>query len=379
MADIKVPKLNSNDEQYILTEWLAADGADVRIGDPIAIIETSKAANELTCQWSGILQRCLPDMTVCRQGDIIARISAGSQCAQAADQGAPDGDDEGKPDLAIAVTDSARDLMLEHGLSIADVAKPNMRLIRLAHVRSVLDQDEGSSDQQGLELSRHQLAVAQVVSRSHSTIPSAFLALKALATWIPSSGQASASVRPGIPERVIGAVAASASSFPLMFAHVSDDLRLGTATSVDVGVTIDVGGGLVIPVIRRADQMSAAEISAALMALRVQARRNRLDDAQLAGARIIVALQQEPGVIVSMPIVYPGTVCTVSVGALDWEVVLGDTGPRQQAWFTLGIAYDHRVVNGREVAAFLTEVREYLGNHGGASDLDQSGPTGGAA
>jgi 2-oxoglutarate dehydrogenase E2 component (dihydrolipoamide succinyltransferase) len=179
-----------------------------------------------------------------------------------------------------------------------------------------------------------------------------------------------------MPEHVIRAIAAAASSFPVMFARVSEKLRLYPATSVDIGITVDVGTGLTTPVIRGANEKTIAEISAALVYLRVRAKRNKLSDDDLRGARIIVALQQEPGVMISMPIVYPGMVCTVSVGAVDWEVVLDGPGLRQQAWFTLGISYDHRVVNGQDAAAFLTDIRKHLMAQATESEANSGKPMG---
>jgi 2-oxoglutarate dehydrogenase E2 component (dihydrolipoamide succinyltransferase) len=382
MADVKVPMLNSNDEQYILIEWLAADGTTVATGDPIAVIETSKAANELTCQRSGVLRRLIPAMAVCRQGDVIAQISGTPQPMVVKEQETEDVTDGASPDPAIVLTDAARDFMREHGLSISDMITSGMatsgrRLIRLTDVKSALGRAESSCGEQGDELPRQQQAVARVVSKSHATIPSAFLAFKVSAPWITRSrGVPLDTATGGIPDHVISAVAAAANSFPIMFAHVSEDLRLTPAKSVDIGVTVDIGKGLTVPVVRRADEKSVTEISAALMALRVRARRGKLSDEDLTGARIVVALQQEPGVMISTPIVYPGTVCSVSVGALDWEVVLDDTGLRQQAWFTLGISYDHRVVNGREAAAFLAEVRDCLAARGAEREDRGAGPAG---
>ncbi len=45
---MKVPKLNNNDDSYVLVEWLVATGAEVKEGDLIAVLETSKSAEEVT-------------------------------------------------------------------------------------------------------------------------------------------------------------------------------------------------------------------------------------------------------------------------------------------------------------------------------------------
>lgn len=362
MAEVVIPVLNSNDEEYVLTEWVVADGVCVRPGEVIAIIETSKAATELTCTEAGALRHLIPAMTGCRPGEVVARTfptqptdTTAQESAHAPAVPADHGES------AVTVTAAALALMRQHDLSAADVARPGMRLIRRVDVESALKRTAPSDMAPGDPLPRHQQAVARVVSKSHATVPSAFLAIKAPAPWVPRPGQKhqTSAVNAGVTELVIKAVAAAASEFPLMFAQVLESLRTTAATSVDIGVTIDLGRGLSIPAIRQADLKSVAQIAGALAALRVRAMRGKLTDADMGKPCIVVALQQEPGVILSVPVIYPGNVCAISVGALDWGLIVGDSSqPVLQASFTLGISYDHRVVNGRDAALFLAHVRD---------------------
>ena len=56
MSDILVPKLSNNDTEYILVEWAVEDGKPVRSGDPVATVETSKAAEELVAEADGYIR-----------------------------------------------------------------------------------------------------------------------------------------------------------------------------------------------------------------------------------------------------------------------------------------------------------------------------------
>jgi 2-oxoglutarate dehydrogenase E2 component (dihydrolipoamide succinyltransferase) len=364
VADVAIPVLNCNDEHYVLTEWLAADGRQVEAGEPIAVIETSKAASELTCTQPGRLQHLVPAMATCWPGDVVARTLPVQQADEAADAQGQESAIPADPSTpAVLMTNAARELMQRHGLSATQLTRPGMRLIRLADVEAIVSEHAPLGASPGDRLARKQQAVARIVSKSHATIPSAFLALKVPAPWIP--GQARADQQPaahaGVPELVISAVAATASAFPIMFVQVSSDLRIIPAASIDVGVTIDVGSGLTVPVIRHADEKNVTEIAAALLALRVQSMRGKLSDDDLREPCIVVALQQEPGVIVSVPVVYPGNVCAISIGALEWELAMEfSSAPVPRAWFSLGISYDHRVVNGRDAALFLTGIRDRI-------------------
>ena len=359
MAEVLIPVLNANDEEYVLTERLVPDGAQVRAGDTIAVIETSKAASDLVCDEPGVLHWLAEVMSNCRPGQPVARIAAlGSAVPERCEPGHANAQGQS----GITITKAARDLMRQHGISAAQVAESGKKLVRVAEVEAIIRQGTAVAAT-GPALQRHQLAVARAVTRSHATIPGAFLALKVEAPWVtvPDTSAQPATVTPGVAELVIGSVAATAGAFPVMFARVAEDLTLTSPESIDIGVTVDLGMGLTIPAIPAADSKNVGDIAVALMAMRMKARRGKLTNEDLGDPCIVVALEQEAGVAFSIPIVYPGNVCALSIGALAWEIVLGPAGqlvPR--ACFQLGISYDHRVVNGRDAALFASAIRDHL-------------------
>ncbi|NUS11566.1 MAG: pyruvate dehydrogenase, partial [Streptomyces sp.] len=83
MAELLVPKLNNNDTEYVLTDWLVKDGEQVGAGEPVAVVETSKAAEELEAGASGTLRHLLAAGARCRPGEVIAGIDDGTPAAPA--------------------------------------------------------------------------------------------------------------------------------------------------------------------------------------------------------------------------------------------------------------------------------------------------------
>ncbi|MEE3922659.1 biotin/lipoyl-containing protein [Micromonospora sp. BRA006-A] len=71
---VDVPRLNPNDDSYVLLEWLVADGATVEAGEPVAAVETSKAIEELAATQAGVLRQDVAAGADCAR----ARPSAGS-------------------------------------------------------------------------------------------------------------------------------------------------------------------------------------------------------------------------------------------------------------------------------------------------------------
>ncbi|WP_344929580.1 biotin/lipoyl-containing protein, partial [Streptosporangium carneum] len=76
MADIRVPKLNNNDTEYLVVAWLVEDGKPVREGEPVAVLETSKAADELEAEESGYLHHVAALNAWIAPGAVLARITA---------------------------------------------------------------------------------------------------------------------------------------------------------------------------------------------------------------------------------------------------------------------------------------------------------------
>jgi 2-oxoglutarate dehydrogenase E2 component (dihydrolipoamide succinyltransferase) len=390
MSEVTIPVLNSTDDSYVLVEWLVPEGAGVSAGDVLALIETSKAVTELVAADSGCLSHRISALSTCRPGQVAGDLSAvssggpappGSQPASAGPQAgagpasapAPGGSAEVPApggSAEVVVTRPAQALMDAHGLTADAVAGLGKGLIRRSDVAALITGAGSAVGPAGglasgpLSLPAHQQAVARAVSQSHASIPSAFTVIKVDAAELlrrqELAGRQAAGFI-GIPEFVIKAVAGTSADFPVCFAGIGDDLTVTAAGSIDIGVTIDVGTGLYVPVIRAADTLDFAAIAARMMYFRTRAMRGQLSERDLAGPRLILSLHQARGIMLALPIIYPGQACTLSLAAVDQELRLGPSGQvTQHSYFYLGMCYDHRVINGREAAAFLSAVRDRL-------------------
>lgn len=391
MHEVVVPTLNSTDDSYVLIEWLVADGEQVSADDDLALIETSKAVTELTAPCGGRLAQQVSAMSACRPGEVIAYLSASAaECPVPSSVPSPSGSagdrvggsgDPGAGELVI--TDPARELLAARGLPVEAVRGLGKTLIRRSDVETVLDGTAVPSGQASAphsggvlgsrELPPGQRAVARAVARSHASIPAAFSVIKMPVDSVhqrrdEACRQAGCLI--GIPEFVIEAVAKASGDFPACFAAVGDDLSITPAASIDIGVTIDVGTGLYVPVIRAADRLTPAVIAARMMRYRLRAMRGRLTEQDLTGARLTISLHQLPGIVLAEPIVFPGQVCTLSLAAEQRELVV-DAAEQvaQQSFCYLGMSYDHRVINGREAAEFLTAVSDRVQRPASGADM----------
>ncbi|MET8908889.1 2-oxo acid dehydrogenase subunit E2 [Micromonospora sp. NPDC004551] len=312
---VSLPKLNNNDDSYVLLEWLVPAGATVEIGQVIAEVETSKAIEELTATHAGVLRQDLAAGVDCAPGSTIGHIlPAGAHPAAAPPAAEPSG-----------------------------VTQPALP---------------------GRPLPPSQRRIADVVAASHREIPAAFTAVRADVTAALAYARRAADetgAEVSLTEVVIAAVATLHERFPALYAQLTGDGRVIDAAHPSVGLTVDVGTGLFLPVIRDAAKLDLGDLADAVVELRMKALRNRLREDDMAGMNFLVALNNTPGVSYAQPIIPPGVTCALSVPDVHREVMLGAGGEvRERMVADLGLAYDHRLVNGAQAGAYLAALSAAL-------------------
>jgi 2-oxoglutarate dehydrogenase E2 component (dihydrolipoamide succinyltransferase) len=367
VADVVVPKLNNNDTTYTVVEWLFPDGQDVPAGAAVVVVETSKAAEDLACDEGGVLQQLVAVGAECQPGEVIGRLFASERERQqflTERSAAPQPPEQPAP---LVITDAARDLARRHGIDDERLRALGLSVIKSSDVERIVAAAQpvpaARSDRRTLPIPRGQQAVADVVSESHRTIPAAFTLTKvdadaALAAADEASQRFGQMI--GLPELIIKATASLYDQFPAFFATFCGD-ALAVAPAPRVGVTIDVGEGLSIPVLPDVSAMTLGELASALMEIRMKAIRGGFREHDFAGATIVVSLNTDVGIVFATPIVFPGQTCMLSLGATMPELTQTDGGSvRVRMVAYVGVAYDHRAINGRDAARFLQELRKAL-------------------
>lgn len=372
MTSVRIPKFNSNDSAYVLVEWLVEDGAEVVAGQEVAQIETSKAVVELTSPDGGVLSRHLAERAECGVGDVVAELHPDRESYAREQRAAPEAavdDQQAAADVSV-LTRAARELADERGIPHDRLHALGRRVVKRGDVELLLTgggAGQGESDATSvtdLPLPATQRAVAATVRESHRTVPAAFVAMKvevtaALAHATRLSGSEQALI--GLPELVVAAVASLHQRHPLCFASIVDEEVVRTYAAAQVGVTIDTGNGLTVATVRDTATLSCAQIAHRLMELRLRSVRQNFRSQDLTGSNVVVALHNEDDVVMARPIVFPAHTCSfVLTGTLE-EVVLDENGrPSRRKVVHLGLAYDHRVLNGRDATAALRELKRAI-------------------
>ncbi|MGW3321983.1 2-oxo acid dehydrogenase subunit E2 [Streptomyces virginiae] len=378
MRELLLPKFNNNDEGCVLVGWAVDDGAEVFADEVVAEVETAKALEELVADVDGVLHRLVEVGAQCEFGRPVGLLFDSVQerddylanLASAVVTTAPEAegeDHDGGPEPILS--DAARTLAQDHGIRTEQLRSLGKRVVKASDVQRLIDQGVmdrepapaaagGSADAAVVSLSTRQRAVAAVVSEAHRTIPAAFAAIAVdLTAFRATRGGAPY----GLVELLVKAMAARHADFPLFFATPGADHTLVLAPDANVGVTVDVGTGLFIPVLRDAARRPIGDLADDLMDFRVSALRQNFRGDAFADEAITLSLHNDPDIILAAPIVHPGRTCVVTLCAERSEVALAEDGTPFTRWVTtVAVTYDHRYLNGRDAVRFLTAVKQDL-------------------
>jgi 2-oxoglutarate dehydrogenase E2 component (dihydrolipoamide succinyltransferase) len=363
MHALTLPKLNNNDVVCRLLEWRAASGDTVAPHAVVALLETSKASFELEPEQGGVLEiveeagRDYPFGTVI--GYVFESETARVEFREAARRAS-------RPPVAaggldISITRDARSLMLERNVSQEQVTALGKRVIRRADVEALVAATSAPAPEGGRVL-RHQEAVAQAVTLSHATIPKAFVLIRvnvdAVLVALRRAAE-EAGMMIGLPELLVQVTAGLAGQFPAFFASSSQEAS--ATQSSNVGVTFDLGKGLFVPVVERAGERTLRELAQLFLGFRIKAMRDAFRPDEMAGGHITVSLNTDRDVVFQLPLVMPGQTAILSLGGVQEELFLGPGAQvAARSCAHLGLAYDHRVINGREAVQFLKSIQASL-------------------
>jgi 2-oxoglutarate dehydrogenase E2 component (dihydrolipoamide succinyltransferase) len=155
------------------------------------------------------------------------------------------------------------------------------------------------------------------------------------------------------------AVVGALKAFPHLNAEIQGD-EIVVKRYYDIGVAVDVGEGLVVPVIRDADRKSFAEIERQIAEFAERARNNTLTLEDLRGGTFTITNGGVFGSLLSTPILSPPQVGILGMHRIEERPVARDGEVVIRPMMYLALTYDHRIVDGRLAVQFLARIKELI-------------------
>jgi pyruvate dehydrogenase E2 component (dihydrolipoamide acetyltransferase) len=160
---------------------------------------------------------------------------------------------------------------------------------------------------------------------------------------------------PTITDLVVRAAALALREHPRLNASVHDD-AIHIQPEINVGLAVALEEGLMVPVLKNADQLPLSAIAAGSRRLAQGARTGRLSLPDLEGGTFTVSTLGSYGIDFFTPVITPGQVAILGVGRLRDSVRWEGASPVRTQVMTLSITFDHRAVDGAPAADYLRSV-----------------------
>jgi 2-oxoglutarate dehydrogenase E2 component (dihydrolipoamide succinyltransferase) len=130
----------------------------------------------------------------------------------------------------------------------------------------------------------------------------------------------------------------------------------------DIGIAIGGGRGLVVPVLRNAEQLSFAEVELAIADFARKASENRLRPEDLQGGTFTITNGGVYGSLLSTPLVNPPQSGVLGMHSIQERPVAREGQVVIRSMMYVALTYDHRIVDGREAVIFLRRIKEVIEN-----------------
>lgn len=375
---ISVPRLGWSMEEGTFVEWLRQDGDSIKVGDPLFVLESDKAAENIEAIDAGILRisRGGPAPgTIVKVGQVLAHLAAAGEVIQepttarpapvqrpaSSSPARPIGEKVQREQPAAipgTMTPRARRIASELGIDASNLSGSGRHgRIRERDVRAAATQQSPGRLLPHTPTRRTIAArmVAGVTVAAPVTLTTKVDATQLVAQRQRLQAEAHGPV-PSYTDMLLALTAAALRQHPALRAQWRDD-GLFLPDAIDIAIAVDTEAGLLAPVVRNVDTLALTQIAAQTRDLIEQSRAGRLSADQMRGATLTLTNLGMWGIDAFTPIIHLPQCAVLGIGRIVREpaVVHDQIVPRDQ--MTLSLTFDHRVVDGAPAARFLDHVR----------------------
>ena len=394
IIEVQVPQLSESVAEGTLASWKKKVGDAVARDEILIDIETDKVVLEVPSPGAGVLVEIIKaDGDTVVSGELIARIDTEAKAGAAAPAA------EAKPAAAAApapaaaapagtASPSARKILDEKGIAAADVAgsgrggrvtkedavaaAPKAGPVAApAAAKAAMPTPSvavalGDRTEQRVPMSRLRARIAERLLQSQQT--NAILTtfnevnmgpMMALRKQYGEKFEKAHGVRLGFMGFFVKAACAALQKFPILNASV-DGNDIVYHGFIDIGIAVGSPRGLVVPIIRNADQMSIAEIEKKIAEFGAKAKDGKLSIEDLTGGTFSISNGGIFGSMMSTPIINPPQSAILGIHATKDRAMVENGQVVVRPMNYLAMSYDHRIIDGREAVLGLVTMKEAL-------------------
>jgi 2-oxoglutarate dehydrogenase E2 component (dihydrolipoamide succinyltransferase) len=422
-VEVIIPEVGESITEGFLAEWSRADGELVSREDPLLVLETDKITMTVNAEESGQLKILVAEGATVQVGQVVATIDTSVEATERVDTAAPVPEPPapepaeappaeerpaatlsppaGAPQAAAklepvkGLSPAVQRLVLEHQLDPAAIEGSGRggRITKadvLRHVEQLSAQapEEQPPPVEAVEEQtvpqpaapqalvferetrapmsplRQRIAERLVEVQQEAAILTTFneadmSAVMALRAAYRESFKERHGIGLGFMSFFVKACVDALKTVPNVNAHIDGD-HVVTNHYYDIGIAVSTERGLVVPVVRNADQLSMSEIELAIADLATRAQERRLELSELTGAVFTISNGGVFGSMMSTPILNPPGSAILGMHAITKRPVVVDDEIVIRPMMYLAVSYDHRLIDGRESVSFLKRIVECI-------------------
>ena len=344
--DILVPILGESVVEATVSKWIKKQGEFVEVDEPIVELETDKVTLEVPASISGILDNlAVSEGDTVEVGALLAMIVAGEKT------------EEVKKPAVEKKEEIVHEQKVVTNINESKPIAPESKIIRST-------QNENLEER--VPMSRLRLAIARRLKEAQNT--AAMLttynevdmsALMEMRSNYQDSFEKKNGVRLGYMSFFVKAAIDALNQFPAVNAEI-DGNDIIYKNYYNIGVAVGTSQGLVVPVLKNADDMSFGETEANIAEFGKKAKDGSLAISDMAGGTFTISNGGVYGSLMSSPILNPPQSGILGMHKIQKRpIAIGDNIEIRPMMY-LALSYDHRIVDGREAVSFLVRIKEII-------------------
>lgn len=400
MLEMKVPSPGESISEVEIATWLVSDGDYVEKDQAIAEVDSDKATLELPAEQSGIITLkaeegevvkvgqvvCLIDTSAARPEGVAAPVAVVAEkvAAVAAPVSTPapttapnpgpvaDSYAKGTPSPAAAK------VIAENNVNTAKIAGTGKDgRITKQDVVAAMTAGVAASDAQGwggtreqtrekMSMLRRKVAERLVSVKNETAMLTTFneVDMKPIMDLRAKYKDQFAKfheVNLGFMSFFTKAVTEALNLFPAVNGQI-DGNEMIFHNYADIGIAVSSPKGLMVPVVRNAEQMSLAEIEREIKRLAIKARDGKITPDDMTGGTFTITNGGVFGSMMSTPIINPPQSAILGMHNIVERPIAVNGKVEIRPMMYLALSYDHRIIDGRESVGFLVKVKEMIEN-----------------
>ena len=358
-VEVRVPQLSDSVASGTLLPWRKQLGETVARDETLVDLETDKVILEIPAPASGTLVDLRqPEGAVVKADEVVAVIETGEgQPAQQVSLGGvrPERVEGQKPAPQAAAAPAVQ-------AAVAPVPRPAVPLPTAALDARVIP--PGVTRREPMSRLRQRVAERLVAAQHTAAMLTTFnevnmQPVNELRQRFKAEFEVKHGVKLGYMSFFVRAVCQALQQFPIVNAAI-DGKDIVWHGDADIGIAISSPRGLVVPILRRAQTLSSAEIEAAIADFAGRARDNKLTLEELAGGSFSITNGGVFGSLLSTPILNPPQSAILGMHTIQERPVAENGQVVIRPMMYLALTYDHRLIDGRDAVQFLVAVKAAL-------------------